>query len=368
MTTSFRIAVLPGDGIGPEVMAPTLDLLHGAAARVGLALATGEYPAGAVCWRDTGAALPRATMDACKAADAILLAAMGDPAIRYPDGTEIAPQLDLRFDLGLYAGVRPVRVIPGVKTPLADPRAATIDLVILRESTEGLFWSRGRGEVLDDAEARDTLVITRATTARLSDFAFRLARQRRGHGGKNLVTCVDKANVFTSFAFFRRVFDERAAAHPDVRAAHHYIDAMALDLVRRPWDFDVMLTENMFGDILSDLGAALMGGMGYAPSADIGDAHAVFQPCHGSAPDIAGKGVANPTAMILSGAMMLEWLGERHGEPRALRAASLIRRAVDAAFATGRLVTPEQGGAAGTRAVVAAVGAAMAALDPAAAA
>jgi 3-isopropylmalate dehydrogenase len=365
MTSSFRIAVLPGDGIGPEVMAPTLDLLHAATRRVGLALATEDHPAGAACWRETGAALPKATMAACTVADAILLAAMGDPAIRYPDGTEIAPQLDLRFDLGLYAGVRPVRVIPGVRTPLADPRAASIDLVILRESTEGLFWSRGRGEVLNDAEARDTLVITRATTARLSDFAFTLARTRRARGGKNLVTCVDKANVFTSFAFFRRVFDERAAAHPDVRAAHHYIDAMALDLVRRPWEFDVMLTENMFGDIISDLGAALMGGMGYAPSADIGDAHAVFQPCHGSAPDIAGQGIANPTAMILSGAMMLEWLGERHGEARALRAGALIRRAVDAAFAGGRLVTPEHGGTAGTRAVAAAVGAAMAALDPA---
>ncbi|WP_439578986.1 isocitrate/isopropylmalate dehydrogenase family protein [Elioraea sp.] len=366
MTPSFRIAVLPGDGIGPEVMAPALELLRTAAERVGLALATEAHPAGAVCWRETGAALPKATMAACAAADAILLAAMGDPAIRYPDGTEIAPQLDLRFDLGLYAGVRPVRVIPGVQIPLADPRAAAIDLVILRESTEGLFWSRGRGEVLNDAEARDTLVITRATTARLSDFAFTLARTRRGRGGKNLVTCVDKANVFTSFAFFRRVFDERAAAHPDVQAAHHYIDAMALDLVRRPWAFDVMLTENMFGDIISDLGAALMGGMGYAPSADIGDAHAVFQPCHGSAPDIAGRGIANPTAMILSGAMMLEWFGERHGEPRALRAGALIQRAVDAAFADGRLVTPEHGGTAGTRAVADAVGAAMAALDPAA--
>jgi 3-isopropylmalate dehydrogenase len=364
MTPRFRIAVLPGDGIGPEVMAPALALLHRAAERAGLALATEEHQAGAACWRETGKALPKATMQACRAADAILLAAMGDPAIRYPDGTEIAPQLDLRFELGLYAGIRPVRVIPGVKPPLADPRASGIDLVILRESTEGLFWSRGRGEVRDDAEARDTLVITRATTARLADVAFRLARARRDRGGKNLVTCVDKANVFTSFAFFRRVFDERAAAHPDVRAAHHYVDAMALDLVRRPWAFDVLVTENMFGDILSDLGAALMGGMGYAPSADIGDAHAVFQPCHGSAPDIAGRGVANPTAMILSGAMLLEWLGERHGEPRAVRAGSLLRRAVDAAFAGGRLVTPEHGGTAGTRMVAAAIGAALAALDP----
>jgi 3-isopropylmalate dehydrogenase len=359
---TFRIAVLPGDGIGHEVMAPTLALLDAACAKVGgLALAAETLPAGAVCWRDTGAALPGATMAAAKAADAILLAAMGDPAIRYPDGTEIAPQLDLRFELGLYAGVRPVKPIPGVRIPLADPRAREMDFVVLRESTEGLFASRGRGVVENDARASDTMVITRAVSERLFDFAFALARSRRDKGGKNLVTCVDKANVFTSFAFFRRVFDDRAAAHPDVRAAHAYVDAMALDFVRRPWELDVLPTENMFGDILSDLGAGLMGGLGYAPSADIGDEHAVFQPCHGSAPDIAGRGLANPTAMILSGAMMLEWLGERHGSVRAARAGGMLRAAVDAAFAPGALVTAEHGGAAGTAEVAKAVGEALAA-------
>jgi 3-isopropylmalate dehydrogenase len=325
----------------------------------GIALATETLPAGAACWRDTGSALPKATMGRARAADAILLAAMGDPAIRYPDGTEIAPQLDLRFDLGLYAGVRPVRPVPGVRIPLADPRAREMDFVVLRESTEGLFASRGKGTLENDARATDTMVITRAVSERLFDFAFALARSRRDGPGKNLVTCVDKANVFTSFAFFRKVFDERAAAYPDVRAAHAYVDAMALDFVRRPWELDVLPTENMFGDILSDLGAGLMGGMGFAPSADIGDAHAVFQPCHGSAPDIAGRGLANPTAMILSGAMMLEWLGERHGSARAARAGALLRRAVDAAFAPGTLVTGEHGGSAGTAAVARAVGEAL---------
>jgi 3-isopropylmalate dehydrogenase len=215
--------------------------------------------------------------------------------------------------------VRPVRAIPRVPVALADPRARDIDLVILRESTEGLFFSRASGPsapardgVVTADMAEETLRITRATTERLCRFAFRLARRRadaRGRSGR--VTLVDKANVFRAFAFMRAVFDAVAAEHPESDSAHHYVDAMALDLVRRPWAFDVLPTENMFGDILSDLGAGLVGGMGFSPSADIGDDHAVFQPAHGTAPDIAGQGIANPTAMILSAAMMLDWLGKR---------------------------------------------------------
>lgn len=345
MIPRFRIAVLPGDGIGPEVMAPALALLHRAAERVGLALATEEHQAGAACWRETGEALPKATMQACRTADAILLAAMGDPAIRYPDGTEIAPQLDLRVRLGLYAGVRPIRAIPGVPLALADPRARQIDFVVLRESTEGLFAARGRGEILDDREARDTMVITRATTERLARFAFRLAERRaRKLGRPQRVTLVDKANVFRSMAFMRKVFREVAAAFPQVPAAEHYIDALALDLVRRPWDFDVLPMENMFGDIISDLGAGLVGGMGYAPSADIGETHAVFQPSHGTGPDIAGRGIANPTAMILSAAMMLDWLAERGAGEAWAEAAAELQAAVDGAFAAG-LRSAEFGGA-----------------------
>ena len=363
MTSSndFRIAVLPGDGIGQEVTPPCIELLEAAASRVGgFALDFEWLEAGAETYRDTGNALPARTLEACRKADAILLAAMGLPSIRYPDGTEIAPQLDLRFEFGLYAGVRPCRAIPGVPRRLADPRADRIDFVLIRESTEGLFASRGKGVVEGDREARDTLVITREVSERLFDFSLRLGRQRKAAGSEGRVTCVDKANVFKSFAFFRKVFDERAAAFPDVTADHVYIDATALALVLKPWDFDVLVTENMFGDILSDLGAGLIGGMGYAPSADIGDAHAVFQPAHGSAPDIAGTGKANPTAMFLSAALMLEWLGERHGEASAARAGRLIRAAVDRAFAGGALLTCELGGQAGTAAVTQAV---LAALD-----
>ncbi|MDE2334981.1 MAG: isocitrate/isopropylmalate dehydrogenase family protein [Rhodospirillales bacterium] len=356
--SDFRIAVLAGDGIGDEVMAPALQILRAACRRVRLALALEEHPAGAACYRATGSALPAATMTACRAADAILLGAMGDPAVRYPDGTEIAPQLDLRSELGLYAGVRPARAIPGLAGPLADPRAASLDLVLVRESTEGLFAERRLGRVENDARAIDRLVITRATSERLFEAAFRLAEARRARGRPGRVTCVDKANVLTSMAFFRRVFHDVAARHSTIEAECAYVDAVALDLVRRPWRFDVMVTENMFGDILSDLAAGLIGGMGFAPSADIGDAHAVFQPCHGSAPDIAGKGLANPTATILSTAMMLEWLADRHGGPRCGEAAGLLRAAVDRAFATG-LRPVDAGGTAGTREVADAVMAAL---------
>lgn len=333
---AFHIVVLPGDGIGREVMEPCLSVLDAAARRIGgVSLRYDPRPAGAITYRDTGHALPASTMDAARSADAILLGAMGWPDIRYPDGTEIGPQLDLRFELDLYAGVRPVRTLPGLPRVLADPRAADIDFVIVRESTEGLFASRGKGVVDGDREARETMVITRRGSERLFDFSFALARSRKRAGhGSGALTCVDKANVFAGFAYFRKIFDERAALNPDIAAGHAYVDATAQAMVSRPWALDVLVTENMFGDILSDLGAALMGGMGFAPSADIGDRHAVFQPCHGTAPDIAGQGKANPTAMILSAAMMLEWLADRHGRPAAA-AGALIRRAVDHAFRAG---------------------------------
>ena len=360
-SNAFRIAVFPGDGIGGEVIAPTLQVLEHLAVRSGnFALHFEHLAAGAKLYQETGTALPAASLRAARQADAILLGAMGDPAIRYQDGTEIAPQLDLRFAFGLFAGVRPCRAIPGIPLPLADPRARTIDFVLIRESTEGLFASRGKGVVENDAVARDTMVITRATSERLFDHAFALARTRHAQGHAGIVTCVDKANVFASFAFFRRIFDERAARHPDITARHGYIDSTALDFVRKPWDFDVVVTENMFGDILSDLGAALVGGMGMAPSADIGAEHAVFQPCHGSAPDIAGRGIANPTATFLSAAMMLEWLGARHGLVACDAAAARLRRAVDRLFADGRLLPYEFGGTADTAAITRAM---LAAID-----
>jgi 3-isopropylmalate dehydrogenase len=352
---AYDIAVLPGDGIGIDVVDAALPLLDKVASRHGFALRFASHPAGALHYKATGEALPERTFEAARAADAIFFGAMGWPEIRYPDGTEIAPQLDLRVRLDLYAGVRPARAIPGTPLPLSDPRAREVDLVVVRESTEGLFASRGKGVVVDDREARDTMVITRAGCERVHGYAFRLAARRKARGRPGRVTCVDKANVFVSMAFFRKVFDEVAARNPAIEARHHYIDATALDLVRKPWVFDVLVTENMFGDILSDETAALVGGMGMAPSGDIGDAHGLFQPCHGSAPDIAGQGRANPTAAILSGAMMLDWLADRFGDDRLAAAAQALERAVDTVFASGRVVPFEFGGADGTRGIASAV-------------
>jgi len=359
MSHAFDIAVLPGDGIGREVMPACLELLAAAeAASGGPTLRCTTHAAGALHYRDSGEALPQATVDACRKADAILFGAMGWPDIRYPDGTEPIPQLDLRMEFGLYAGVRPIRWFPGLPRVLADERAQKIDFVLVREQTEGLFYARGRGKVVDDREAYDTMQITRAGTARVSEFAFRIAERRRERRGTASVTCVDKSNVFASMAFFRKVFDDVAKSHPAVGSAYAYVDAMALTMVKKPWTLDVLVTENMFGDILSDLGAGLIGGMGMAPSADIGDTHALFQPAHGTAPDIAGQGKANPSAMFLSAAMMLDWLAERHGEPGLEIRARLVERALEAALRSGT-VPMEIGGTANcaevTRATIAAL-------------
>jgi len=356
----FKIAVLQGDGIGAEVMDAcirVLDQLLAEQPRFGL-----DYihaAGGAQHYADTGTALPERTLRACEDADAILFGAMGLPHIRYPDGTEISPQLDLRKDLDLYAGVRPIRAIPGAASVLADPRAAQIDFVLVREQSEGLFYGRLYPEKqpkADNSEAFDLGRISRLASERLFDFAFRLARRRReANPAKGQVTCVDKANVLSSMAFFHKIYWERAKLYPEIEANHCYVDAMALNLVKRPWDYDVVPTENQFGDILSDLAAGLVGGLGMSPSADIGDRHGLFQPSHGSAPDIAGLGKANPTAMILSAGMMLEWLGEKHGLPEACAAAMRLRRAVDAAFGSGRIRSIESGGQDGTQAITAAV-------------
>jgi 3-isopropylmalate dehydrogenase len=352
----FRIAVLPGDGIGVEVMTPCLTLLDIAVARAGgFKLSFDVHSAGADLYRRTGVAMPETALRAAESADAILLGAMGIPSVRYPDGTEVQPHLDLRARFDLYAGVRPFRLFKGAPTPLADARAKDIDCVLVRESTEGLFAARTMTRREGNDAVFDTMLITRRTSERLFAFAFALARSRsRARDGRpGRVTCVDKANVIPSLAYFRSIFLEIAAKNPDVASDCAYVDAVGLKLVRSPWEFDVLVTENMFGDILSDVGAGLIGGMGMAPSADIGDAHGVFQPCHGTAPDIAGRGLANPTAMILSGAMMLEWLAERHDAAPCAAAGSLLRHAVEEAFAEGDLVTPENGGTAGTADVAA---------------
>ena len=356
--TAFHIAVLPGDGIGPEVMEPTLEILRRIEASTpSVAFRFTEGAAGAGHYRETGKSMPESTIKLCEDADAILLGACGLPSVRYPDNTEIMPQVELRFIFDLYAGVRPARLIPGIPSPIVDAHARGIDFILIRESTEGLFASMGKGVVTND-EARETLVITRKTSQRLFDFSLRLTERRKKRGKAGVLTCVDKANAFKAYAYFRSIFDERANNFPNVKTNHVYVDACAALMVRRPWDFDVMVMENIFGDILSDLAAGLIGGLGIAPSADIGDKYAVFQPCHGTAPDIMGQGKANPTAMILSAAMMLDWLADKHGLESAAEAGERIERAVDKAYADG-IKPMEFGGKNGTADIAKAVLAAL---------
>ncbi len=359
-TQILEIAVLPGDGIGVEVTEAALELLAAVeAACGGPKLHFMNHDAGAQYFLTSGTALPESTMKACDTSDAMLFGAMGWPDVRQADGTEIMPQLELRGAFELYAGVRPIRWFPGLPPVLADERAKDMDFVLIREQTEGLFYARGRGKLVNDSEAYDTMQITRAGTSRVSEFSFRLAERRKARrsarGRASRVTCVDKANVFASMAFFRKIFDEVAARHRDIEFDHWYVDTMAMTMVKKPWDLDVMVMENMYGDILSDLGAGLIGGLGMAPSGDIGDNHGLFQPVHGSAPDIAGQGQANPCAMFLSAAMMLDWLADRHHEPALEVSARAIEKAIELALTTGNVKPMEYGGNSGTAALTKAV-------------
>jgi 3-isopropylmalate dehydrogenase len=232
-----------------------------------------------------------------------------------------------------------------------------IDFVIIRENLEGLFASFGGGSLVGDQVATDTMVITRAGTSQVVDFAFRLSARRQGRpaDGKRVVTCVDKANVFRSMAFFRKVFYEVAASFPDIDRQAVYVDAMSLYMIQNPWDFDVLVMENQFGDILSDLGAALVGGLGLGPSAEIGEQHGLFQPSHGTAPQIAGKNIANPLATILSASMMFEWLGHARHDQNCLAAAQAVEMAVADVLLTGEATTQDLGGSASTTQCAAAV-------------
>src|SRR5467141_3623037 len=321
---AFHIAVLGGDGIGPEVMAPAIEVLRKIEATTDLKFRFTDAPAGANNYLATGKSMPDSTVRLCDEADAILLGACGLPSVRYPDNTEIMPQVELRFHFDLYAGVRPARLIPGVPSPIVGADRRGIDLIVIRESTEGLFASMGKG-VVTDTEARETLVITRKTSERLFEFSFRLAERRKARGKPGALTCVDKANVFKAFAFFREMFDEAAKRHPEVKADRLYVDACSALLVKRPWDFDVMVMENMFGDILSDMTAGLM-----------------------------GQRKANPTGMILSAAMMLDWLADKHGLEGAAEAGERIERAVDKVYADG-IKPMEFGGSNGTADIARAV-------------
>ncbi|WP_439364799.1 isocitrate/isopropylmalate dehydrogenase family protein [Bradyrhizobium sp. DASA03005] len=352
MKDSYKIAVVHGDGIGPEVARAAVAVLQ-AGVQTGT-LQFVEYPAGATHFLETGDSFPATSFEGCRGADAILHGAAGIPGVVHPDGTEAGLDftLSLRFKLDLYANVRPIRLYKGVPSPLGHP--GSIDYVIVRENSEGLYAARGAGALLREEVAVDTLIQTRKGIERVVRFAFDLARSRNGSpkDGRRRVTCCDKANVLRTYAFFRSVFDEVAKDYPDIEAEHVLVDAMTVHLVNKPSHFDVIVTENMFGDIISDLGAATVGGMGMSPSEEVGDGIGFFQASHGSAPDIAGKGLANPYGTILAAILMLRRLDRRYRDDRLRLGADRMEAAVCAGLEDAALRTRDIGGNATTSQVV----------------
>jgi 3-isopropylmalate dehydrogenase len=336
-----RIVVLPGDGIGPEIVAAARRLLD--------ALGEFEYderPMGGCSIDAHGVALTDEVLDACKAADAVLLGAVGGPKWDTTDPDAPRPEqglLGLRKGMGLYANLRPVRPSPALvgASPLREERIAGTDLLVVRELTGGIYFGdSGR----DGDSAHDTCEYSVAEIERIARTGFEAARRRAaGSGRQPRVTSVDKANVLETSRLWREVVGRVAGEYPDVGLDHLLVDNAAMQLVSRPAEFDVILTENLFGDILSDESAMLTGSLGMLPSASLGaeGAPGLFEPVHGSAPDIAGEGIANPLATFLSAAMML-----RHGLDRPDDAVR-IEAAVDTVLEQG-LRTPDLGGTVGT--------------------
>lgn len=347
----YEIAVIPGDGIGPEVIDAALAVLAECESRYGLELNYTSHDFSADLYRRTGRKITADDMDEIGKSHAVLFGAMGLPDVRGPEGLELGAQVEMRAHYGLFASLRPVRLFEGVENPV---KAKNIDMLVIRETTEGMFAGLADKHEPSDETATDRMTITRANCERLFDVAFSQARMRRKRGTPGHVTLLHKSNALRSNVLMEKVFDEVAAKNNDIGSAKFYIDAGSMYMVTDPERYDVVVSENIFGDIVSEIAAGLVGGLGVAPSADVSLTHGVFQPSHGSAPDIAGKGVANPTAMILSAAMMLEWLGERHHDESCTKAARAIQDAVEASLANGPRAR-DLGGTAGTQEVVDAV-------------
>jgi len=314
-----KIAVIPGDGIGPEVTAQSLRVLDAVAQRFGHAFHYAHGLMGAVAIDATGDPLPQETLDLCRRSDAILFGAIGHPKYDNDPAAKVRPEqglLRIRRELGLYANIRPVKTYPALEhlSPLKAARLEGVDMVIFRELTGGIYFGEKH---VDEAHsvASDTCLYHRHEIERITHLAFRQARLRR-----KKVTLVDKANVLETSRLWRRIVQETAAGYPDVATDYMFVDNAAMQLVVNPAQFDVVLTENMFGDILSDEASVLSGSLGLLPSASVGGEAALFEPIHGSYPQAAGKDIANPVGSILSAAMMLDHLG-LHEEAAAVRMA-----------------------------------------------
>jgi 3-isopropylmalate dehydrogenase len=317
------IALTPGDGIGPEVVNEARIVLEAVAKRHGHEFKFSEHLLGGCAIDAKGTAMPDETLAAAKASDAVLLGAVGGPKWDDPQA-KVRPEqglLAIRKALGLYANVRPVCPYPSLAklSPLKPERVAGVDFVVIRELTGGLYFGtpKGRTQTPEGEVAVDTLVYTEKEIRRIVTLAFQMALKRR-----KLVTSVDKANVLESSRLWRKVAIEIGKQFPDVKLEHQLVDSCAMRLITHAPSFDVIVTENMFGDILTDEAAVLAGSLGVLPSASLGEGKlGLYEPIHGSAPDIAGKGIANPTGTILSAAMLLRHSLGLEAEARAIEAA-----------------------------------------------
>jgi tartrate dehydrogenase/decarboxylase/D-malate dehydrogenase len=343
---AHRIAVIPGDGIGNEVIPPAIRAIDAAGVRGRFQIEWTHFPWGSEHYVEHGRMMPEDALDRLRPFEAIFFGAVGDPRLQ-DNVTLNGLLLPIRRGFDQYACVRPAVLYPGVRCPLADKRPGDIDFVVVRENTEGeyaqiggVLYSGGPHEV-----AVQSAMFTRHGTERVIRFAFDLARRRHR---RHHLTSVTKSNAQGfSMAFWDRVFADVAREYPDIQTESLLVDAACMDLVRRPETFDVIVASNLFGDILTDLSAAITGSLGLAPSANLNPSKAcpsLFEPVHGSAPDIVGRGIANPMATMLAGAMMLEFLGEAE-------AAGRVEKAVLAVLADGRVLTPDLGGSATTSAV-----------------
>ncbi len=343
--------MLPGDGVGPEITAATLKVVNALNDKLGLMLALIERPIGLASLETQGSSLPKEILEEARKADGVILGPVS--TYEYPPADEggINPSATIRLAFDLYANIRPAKTYPGLPATVK-----AMDLVVVRENTEGFYADRnmvvGSGEFQPTEDvALSVRKITRKGSIRIARAAFQLARRRR-----RKVTMVHKANVLrVSDGFFLKCVKEVAADYPDVTLDESIIDAMAARLIRTPEAFDVVCTTNMFGDILSDEAAELAGGLGLAGALNAGDTHAVAQATHGSAPDIQGKGIGNPVALMLSTGMLLDWLGAKHGRKDLQQAWRELQGAVEGALSDPDNRTPDMGGSGTTDGVAAAV-------------
>lgn len=348
MTRTYKVVVLPGDGVGREVVPETVKVLQAARdVANGFNFEFIEFPCGGKYYKETGKEWPDEAFEACKKSDAILFGAIGWPGAVKPGGilAGVDILLGMRFGLDLYSNLRPAKLYEGIDSRILGKSSKDVDFIVVRENTEGLYvpirgtLDRGGIEEL----AVDVRVITRKGAERIIRYAFDLCMRRGGApgDGKKRVTCVDKSNVLEGCRFFRKIYDEIAENYGEVERDYVYVDAMTQWMIRAPEHYDVIVTSNFQGDILSDLSSVLIGGMGMAPSANVGEKYGMFEPVHGSAPDIAGQNKANPIGSILSGKMMLEWLALKHRDVSCEKAASIIEEAVAQVLIEGKRRTPD---------------------------